>query len=1272
MSEESSSSRRSVAGQFFTEDEGTESSANTTSEKVVELINQTQLLTKDNQKLANLKQVQELIVNKEPALLDNFLDEVLQFQHDKSADVRRFVIGFMEERGNKKDNEILCTVAPNLNMMLSDPEQHIIVTKKVILCNAQLLKVTVKWLITAKRVGDEMVDVWDIMWEMRDKIVTMLDSENDGIRTHAIKYVESAVIMFSVRTPDSEVPKKAEGDASLDQIPDEHKCLQASKLRGEGINCLDQLLKLLASPSITSVNLTACMGALTTISKQRPAFMSRVITAFETLHVNLPPTLAKSQVSSVRKSLKLQLFSLLRLPSSADIRPNIKLLLNDLGATDNEIAKNLPRVSSSSKRPRQDDDNDKGRSSKKTKTSKAIGKILDEEDEPTTSSRGRSTPTQVASKPTTTVVKPVTKLTMVDILSEEIQPLLGIVENVANLVLISMVTLPETMPPQFQATYTPIAAAGTGNQINHLARMMSSQFVAAGVKPKDSEKLALIEEANQEKKEEPKPSKPEIRGISVVGAGEESSGKKKPTQTQVSKGVKRIKQFRLNEITKPLEPEVASDLVTTAIKRIIEAGKASKHGGAAKDRVKILTALATQFGGDLTEVLREYMLEDLRSNSDIAFAWLYQEYANLRGYIPQFSEEDVGIERYDHLLCAMLDSLLTRSDQRDGLFTRLVMEAPIITDNAIKVIRKFCEDEVHFFSGMHALRELILKRPADIQNYLMELLDLTYHERTEVRSQSIQYVKRLYDRQDLRDTIETYATGCLKTLLKPSPTPQLIERLSSAEDQRLAHKTWIEECIKMCLYLYLALLPVNHKLIHELANVYVDTGSPIKRIVLRVLEAPVRGIGMSSPELLKFVENCPKGAETLVTRMLHILTDKAPPSPDLVKRVRDLYNRRVSDVRFLIPVLIGLEKTEVIEALPKLIKLNPGVVKEVFHRLLMSHQGDNSAGQSPLTPAELLIALHNIDSAKCDMKSIIKATSLCFNEKNIYTQEVLAVVLQQLMEQTPLPILLMRTVIQSLTMYPKLSGFIMNILRRLIEKSVWTQPKVWEGFIKCCERTQPQSYQVLLQLPPPQLRSVFSMSPGLRKPLLEHVRSFTEHQQAHIPAPILKILEAEDSGDRTLHEKQAIRHRLEPVQRRGSEDSSQNLQKTKLLQDKLNQEKRLQEPQWKEKLEKEKRMREEEMRRKEKRDAESEERKRRKESDSRDREDSKRRRSNNGRGSDSPSMRIKQEPIDPDDQPSHSPSVRIKQEPIDPDDQRSEKSDEGRPSKRRSSRLSKS
>ncbi|MED6274387.1 hypothetical protein CHARACLAT_015895 [Characodon lateralis] len=116
-------------------------------------------------------------------------------------------------------------------------------------------------------------------------------------------------------------------------------------------------------------------------------------------------------------------------------------------------------------------------------------------------------------------------------------------------------------------------------------------------------------------------------------------------------------------------------------------------------------------------------------------------------------------------------------------------------------------------------------------------------------------------------------------------------------------------------------------------------------------------MGMNSPELLLLVENCPKGAETLVTRCLHILTDKVPPSPELVERVRDLYHKRVPDVRFLIPVINGLEKSEVIQALPKLIKLNPIVVKEVFNRLLGTQ---HSTTLSSSTRGRHLLSLFSI------------------------------------------------------------------------------------------------------------------------------------------------------------------------------------------------------------------------------------------------------------------------------------------------------------------------
>ncbi|XP_071961941.1 symplekin-like isoform X2 [Antedon mediterranea] len=1147
----STNHRRSIASQFFAEEDSDASQANakqiSTADKVVELINETQLLPKDSQKIQNLKQVQELIVNKDPTLLDNFLDEVLQFQNDKSADVRRFVVGFIEE-ACKKDNELLVTVVMHLNMILSDPAQNVAVLKRVILCNAQLYRVAIKWVLKSKIVREEKEAMWQNFKDMKSKIKAMIDSENDGVRTHAIKFMEMLIVTSSPKTADSEVPKKKIDDISLDKIPEDHPILKYRHIKADAINGMDLLLKLMATPSITSVNLIACMGVVTSICKQRPMFMKDVIEGLEALHANLPPTLAKSQVSSVRKNLKLHLMSILRHPSSETFHARVITLLQDLGASDHEIFKAVPR-SENLKRSRGDENNH---------LTNKKAKILDDDE-----GMDEEATTSVPVKPPSSV-KAISKQTPLDLLTEEIKPLLDSSENVANIVLISMVTLPESMPAHFQAMYTPIAAAGTDSQVQHLARMMATQFIPAGIKPKkeiintEADDLGIM---------------PTPRGIPVLGGSSGSVGDnfRQPSQFAAPKGVKRIKQFKLADVTKPISTSLDDKMMTMALQRIIDSGKNLK-GPALQARNKMIVLLTTQFGGPLINVLQEYVLSDLRANIDLAFSWLYQEYAKYRGYMLILGDESSSLERYDALLCRILASLLVRDDQRDGVFARLGLESPIITPNALKIIKRFCEHEIHFFVGMKTLRDIILNRPASMERYLDNMLELTWNEKIEVRSQATQYVKRFYEKADMRQHIEHFATTSLQHLTGTKPPPSMVITLSAPEKRVEANKTWTEETAKICLNLYLALLPINHKLIHELATVYVAASAVIKRIVLRSLETPVRGMGMSSPELLTLLETSPKGAETLITRMLHILTDKVPPSQDLVKRVRDLYQKRVPDVRFLIPVLIGLEKSEVMSALPKLIKLNPNVVKEVFHRLLMSHQ-EGGLGQSPLTPAELLVALHNVDMTKCDMKSVIKATSLCFSQKNIYTQEVLAVVMQQLMEQTPIPTLLMRTVIQSLSMYPRLIGFVMNILQRLIVKQVWRYPKVWEGFIKCCERTKPQSFQVLLQLPPSQLTVMFETSPDLRLPLLEHVKSFTPHQQAHIPKTIMTVLETDAVAAKIKREQEAIEQK-----RRDKEEEER---KKKVAEEKARQQRLLQE-----KIERERRMKEEEAKAKKRKEQE--------------------------------------------------------------------------------------
>jgi len=101
-------------------------------------------------------------------------------------------------------------------------------------------------------------------------------------------------------------------------------------------------------------------------------------------------------------------------------------------------------------------------------------------------------------------------------------------------------------------------------------------------------------------------------------------------------------------------------------------------------------------------------------------------------------------------------------------------------------------------------------------------------------------------------------------------------------------------------------------------------------------------------------------------------------------------------------------------------------------------------------------------------------------------------VLQQLVEVTPLPTLMMRTTIQSLTLYPRLANFVMNLLQRLIIKQVWRQKVIWEGFLKTVQRLKPQSMPILLHLPPAQLVDALQQCPDLRPALSEYAESMQD------------------------------------------------------------------------------------------------------------------------------------------------------------------------------------
>jgi hypothetical protein len=79
-------------------------------------------------------------------------------------------------------------------------------------------------------------------------------------------------------------------------------------------------------------------------------------------------------------------------------------------------------------------------------------------------------------------------------------------------------------------------------------------------------------------------------------------------------------------------------------------------------------------------------------------------------------------------------------------------------------------------------------------------------------------------------------------------------------------------------------------------------------------------------------------------------------------------------------------------------------------------------------------------------------------------------------------------VIQAVNVYKSLTGFVSTtLLSRLITKKIWTNPPLWEGFIRCAKSIAPASFGALLQLPKDQLRDVVEKQPSLKVPLRDYV-----------------------------------------------------------------------------------------------------------------------------------------------------------------------------------------
>lgn len=127
----------------------------------------------------------------------------------------------------------------------------------------------------------------------------------------------------------------------------------------------------------------------------------------------------------------------------------------------------------------------------------------------------------------------------------------------------------------------------------------------------------------------------------------------------------------------------------------------------------------------------------------------------------------------------------------------------------------------------------------------------------------------------------------------------------------------------------------------------------------------IKALGQESPAILALLRNIPPGSEPLILRFLAVLTESTKPTPEIVEAVMKFYKETSQDARFLIPILYGLTKAEIISYLPSLVQQLPSpLLKSVIHRLLQP--------QSPITPAAIVTQLHLLDASQVPLKKMME------------------------------------------------------------------------------------------------------------------------------------------------------------------------------------------------------------------------------------------------------------------------------------------------------------
>ncbi|KAF5196410.1 Symplekin [Thalictrum thalictroides] len=588
-----------------------------------------------------------------------------------------------------------------------------------------------------------------------------------------------------------------------------------------------------------------------------------------------------------------------------------------------------------------------------------------------------------------------------------------------------------------------------------------------------------------------------------------------------------------------------------AVERIFESVKQIQATGYGQTRMALLARLVAQTDADadIISMLQKHTILDYQEEKGHELALYVLYYLHTIVVSASDDQSSFAATIYEKFLLAVAKSLWDKLPSSDKSFSRFLGEVPLLPESAFKLLEDLCysdgsenherdvRDVDRVTQGLGAVWSLILGRPLDRKACLNIALRFAVHPQDDLRTKSIRLVaNKLYPLGYLSENIEQFATDMLLSVVDeqnpdgdPSQVGSLPQRMegnfgvqetsvsgsqnsepgASENDSARGNQQVLQSVTTVSMSqaqqqmsLFFALCTKKPSLLQLVFDIYGRAPKIIKQAVHRHIPILLKNLGSSYSELLRIISDPPQGSENLLLLVLKILTEETAPSAQLISTVKSLYETKLKDAAILIPMLSLLSKDEVLPIFSRLVDLPLEKFQAALARIL---QGSAHTGPA-LTPAEVLVAIHDINPEKdrIALKKVTDACSACFEQRTVFTQHVLAKALNQLVDQTPLPLLFMRTVIQAIDAFPSLVDFVMEILSKLVNRQIWKMPKLWVGFLKCASQTQPHSFRVLLQLPPPQLENALTRHANLRGPLASYANQ--PSIKSSLPRSILVIL----------------------------------------------------------------------------------------------------------------------------------------------------------------------